>query len=72
MELPCKKLHCELLERLGKGLQPTEFTMTIDEMNDKASELINWFTDHDIQPKDAIGIMKILEMSCWEAIFKGN
>lgn len=71
-ELPCKQLHCELLERLAKGLSPLEFTLSIAEMKDKASKLTFWFADHNIEPKDALGIMELLKASCWAAIIKDN
>lgn len=68
MELPCKELHCELLKRLERGVAPSDFTMTSEEMREKAHELLQWFTDREISPYNALGILETLKSACWEVI----
>lgn len=72
MELPCKKLHCELLKRLSEGVKPSDFTMTIDEMKDKTEGLIHWFSERNIPLKDALGILEIFKAICWDEIARQN
>lgn len=71
-ELPCKQLKCELLERLSKGLRPTDFSMTIEEMTEVVRELCDWFNSRGISPVDAIGIVEVLKADYWEVIARTN